>query len=269
MRDLQQNLPIAVFDSGLGGLTVLKVLAQRFPQENFLYLGDTARLPYGSKSATTIRKYLNQNIAYLKSKQVKAIVIACNSASSVIIGEKFDSTIPIYNVIQPGALKALDVTRNKKIGVIGTRATVKGKAYAGEILRLEPLAEVFQQACPLFVPLVEEGWTDDPITNLIAYRYIQPLVQTGIDTLILGCTHYPILRDTIQKVTGSGIQLVDSAVTVSELIKSDMDDHVILPSSLTERQIHIHTTDVADHFQTIANQIMSPLSISRLELVDL
>ncbi len=261
--------PIAVFDSGLGGLTVLKSLALGLPQENFVYLGDTARLPYGSKSPDQIRKLLHQNIQYLKSLQAKAIVIACNSASSVILDQQSDSVIPVYNVIRPGAEQAHIATLNKKVGIIGTRATVRGQAYLKELKKLDPEIEVFQQACPLFVPLVEEGWFDDPLTNLIAYRYIQPLVASQMDTLILGCTHYPILKESIRKVTGPNIRLIDSAQSITELIKTDLRDHVILPNEQNQKgQIKILTTDALDPFQSLAEKIMNPVSPTSFEVVD-
>lgn len=264
------DLPIAVFDSGLGGLTVLKALAQALPQENFLYLGDTARLPYGSKSLATIRRYVKQNIDFLTHQKVKAIIVACNSASTVLISEKLDCPVPLYNVIAPGAAKAAGVSASKRIGVIGTRATVKGKAYVQELCKNDSTCEVFQQACPLFVSLVEEGWVDDPITNLVAYRYIQPLMASGIDTLILGCTHYPILKTAIQKVTGSQVTLVDSAQAIAELIAGDLKDHVILPrAQKTLGQLDIMTTDNADQFEQVAKLIMNPLPLSKLSLVDI
>jgi len=261
--------PIAVFDSGLGGLTVLKSLAMGLPHENFIYLGDTARLPYGSKSPDQIRKLLNQNIQYLKKLHAKAIVIACNSASSVILDQQSDSVIPIYNVIRPGAEQAHIATLGKKVGVIGTRATIRGQAYLKELKKLDPEIEVFQQACPLFVPLVEEGWFDDPLTNLIVYRYIQPLVASQMDTLILGCTHYPILKEAIRKVTGPNVRLIDSAQAITDLIRTDLRDHVILPNEQSEPgQINILTTDALDPFQSLALKIMNPVSPSSFEVVD-
>jgi glutamate racemase len=196
---ISDSRPIGVFDSGIGGLTVLKELAHQFPHENFLYLGDTARLPYGSKSPQTIRKYSEQNIHFLQKQNVKAIVIACNTASSQVPEKELLET-PIYNVIEPGSLRALQLSNSKKIGLVATRATVQSQAYTKRIHSLEPKAEVFAQAAPLFVPLAEEGWDSDPITNLIVFRYLKPLLDENIDTLILGCTHYPLVKEKIESI---------------------------------------------------------------------
>src|SRR5665213_2683738 len=182
---------IGVFDSGVGGLTVLNALKTRWPAENFVYLADTARLPYGSKSLHTIHQYADQNVRYLAKYKVKAVVVACNSASTAILEAPLKSSIPILNVVEPGARKAVEFSAQKRIGVLGTRATVMSEAYPKAILKIAPEAAVFQQPCPLWVPLVEEGWIEDPITNLIVYRYINSMAREQVDTLILGCTHYP------------------------------------------------------------------------------
>lgn len=255
--------PIGVFDSGLGGLTVLKVLAEKFPQENFLYLGDTARLPYGNKSPNTIRKYAEQNMNYLIQQNVKAIVVACNSASSQI-PEKEWREVPVYNVIEPGAKKAVEVSTNKKIGVLGTRATINSDVYPIHIHSLDKSAEVYVQACPLFVPLAEEGWSDDPITNLVAYRYLQPMINTGVDTLVLGCTHYPILKNAIQKVMGNGVTLVDSGETIAENLAIDFAAKKIKTTAGhaapgQSREIKIALTDYSDHTRALAKTLIYPL----------
>lgn len=261
--------PIGVFDSGIGGLTVLKVLAQRFPQESFLYLGDTARLPYGSKSPQTIRRYSEQNVHYLLRQGVKAIVIACNSASSQFTESEFEG-VGVYNVIHPGSARALSLSKNKKIGVLGTRATIKSGAYAHELIRLEDQVEVFSQACPLFVPLAEEGWVEDPITNLVVFRYVQPLMKTGIDTLILGCTHYPILKSAISKVTGGQIELVDSGEAIADLIAQDIVRQHFKPARPGDSQrVEILTTDASDHFASLAKQILEPVRAHEFRVVDI
>jgi glutamate racemase len=207
---------IGVFDSGVGGLTILSALRRRWPHENFTYLADTARLPYGSKSRQTIHTYARQNVDCLLRYGVKAVVVACNSASAAILEEPLHSTVPLLNVVQPGARKALELSAQKRIGVVGTRATVLSEAYVRAIRQFQPETEVFQQACPLWVPLVEEGWVDDPVTNLIVYRYLTPLIRQQIDTLILGCTHYPALKLAIQKVAGPEVQLIDSSLGLIE-----------------------------------------------------
>jgi len=261
--------PIGVFDSGIGGLTVLKVLAQRFPQESFLYLGDTARLPYGSKSPQTIRRYSEQNVQYLLRQGVKAVVIACNSASSQFPETEFEG-VAIYNVIHPGSFKAISITKNKKIGVLGTRATVKSAAYADELIRLDDKVEVFSQACPLFVPLAEEGWDQDPITNLVAYRYVNPIVKMGVDTLILGCTHYPMLKESIRKVTGNEIELVDSGEAIADLIAQDIERFHFKPVRADAVQnIQIMTTDASEHFMNLAKSTLDPVVTHEFRVVDI
>tara|TARA_B100000749_G_scaffold280707_1_gene278090 strand:+ start:2095 stop:2883 length:789 start_codon:yes stop_codon:yes gene_type:complete len=258
--------PIAVFDSGLGGLTVLKALRQRFPQENYVYLGDTARLPYGTKSAETIKNYNYQNVSYLKKFNPKVIVVACNSASSVLSKEDF-SDVPVVGVISSAVASAVEATKNKKIGVIGTRTTIQQAAYVNQLHEKDNAIEVFQQACPLFVPLVEEGWLHDPVTNLIVYRYINSLVQAKIDTLILGCTHYPLLTQAISKVTGNEIQLIDPAEAIPNRL---VELEYIVPSSeRSPGSLHLLCTDVAHHFKQQAEAILnedSPLELERIDL---
>lgn len=261
--------PIGVFDSGIGGLTVLKELALQFPQESFLYLGDTARLPYGSKSPQTIRKYSEQNIHFLEKQNVKAIVIACNTASSQLTEKEFDG-LPIYNVIEPGSQRALELSQTGKIGVLGTRATVNSQAYTKKIHELNAKAEVFDQACPLFVPLAEEGWDSDPVTNLIVFRYLSPLLQNHIDTLILGCTYYPILKNSIARVTGSSIELVDSGEAIARWLERDFKEGRLKPNTeSTPRRIDIMTTDYSSHFAEVAHRILKPVKADDFRIVDL
>lgn len=269
MSIYSDSRPIGVFDSGIGGLTVLKELAVRFPQENFLYLGDTARLPYGSKSPQTIRKYSEQNIHFLEKQNVKAIVIACNTASSQLTEREFDG-LPIYNVIEPGSQRALEMSTSGKIGLLGTRATVNSKAYTKKIFELNPNAQVFDQACPLFVPLAEEGWDADPITNLIVYRYLKPLLDQGIDTLILGCTHYPILRMSIARASGSSIELVDSGEAIAHWLAKDFTEGRLSPNLNGDSQhIDIMTTDYSSHFTEVAHRILNPVKPNDFRIVDL
>lgn len=247
---------IGIFDSGIGGLTVLKVLHERFPQEDFLYLGDTARLPYGTKSDQTIRKYLEQNINYLLHNQVTAVIVACNSASSVL---RDDETwpVPVMGVIRPGAASALQASESLRIGVIGTRATIAGQAYDKALHRLEPRAQVWSECCPLLVPLVEEGWIRDPITNLILFRYLQPLLEHKIDTLILGCTHYPALTDSIAKIAGGRVHLIDSSMAMAE----ELQNH-FLRGQLREQKgkspgvLRVCVTDWSQTFSEVARNIL-------------
>lgn len=261
--------PIGVFDSGIGGLTVLKELAFQFPQESFLYLGDTARLPYGSKSPQTIRKYSEQNIRFLIDQGVKGVVIACNTASTQVLETEI-SGVPIYNVIDPGAKRALELSTTKRIGILGTRATIGSKAYTKKIQLYEPKADVFDQACPLFVPLAEEGWDGDPVTNLIVYRYLQPLLQHNIDTLILGCTHYPILKNSISRVTGRTVELVDSGEAIANWLHLDFSNERILKNfSNLQRTIQIMTTDFSSHFNQLALRILKPICADSFKVIDL
>jgi len=253
------NRPIGVFDSGIGGITVLRELAKNFPRESFIYLGDTARLPYGSKSAETVRKYLLQNMKFLVSKNVKAIVIACNTASTQTYENSFEGR-PIYNVIDPSAKLACKITQNKKIAVLATRATISSGAYTTKIQKILPTAEILTQACPLFVPLAEEGWYDDPITNLVAYRYLNHLKNSDIDTVVLGCTHYPLLKPAIKKIFGNHVHLVDSSVAISEQLKEDFKNDVLSAANpnpqLNNNFINIALTDFSEQFETLSNELL-------------
>ena len=222
------NRPIGVFDSGIGGLTVVKELKKKLPNENIIYLGDTARVPYGTKSKETIIRFTTESVLFLLSKNIKLIVIACNTSSSLALDVlKRNFKIPILGVIQGGAKEAVCATRNKRIGVIGTRATIESKSYEKEIKRLDPEIKVFSFSCPLFVPLVEEGFLDGKITLEIAQNYLKPLKRINIDTLILGCTHYPLLTPVIRRGLNKRVTLIDSVrqvayVTKELLLKEDL-----------------------------------------------
>ena len=255
----------------MGGLTVLKELVLAFPHENFIYLGDTARLPYGNKSASTIFKYLMQNIDFLLRQNVKAVVVACNSASSALLSiDHNDLPVPIYNVIEPGAALALSLSATKRIGVIGTASTVYQESYLRTLRNLDPETQVFQQACPLLVPLIEEGWLDDPLTNLVVHRYLQPLMAHDIDTLIMGCTHYPLLKKSIQKTTGPNVHLVHAAEAIAQSIFQDMTSQRLMRSPQSnDGQVHLLTTDSHRRFTQVASRIMAPLPIGQIEHVDI
>jgi glutamate racemase len=214
---------IGIFDSGVGGLTVYKEIARNLSEE-LIYLGDTARVPYGNKGATTVIRYALEAANFLLSKQVKLLVVACNTASSValpFLEERF--RVPVIGVIEPGARKAAAVTRNGRIGVIGTAATIGSGAYTKAIRAFRPDLEIFSQPCPLFVPLVEEGWGEHPVARLVAEEYLRPLAERGIDTLVLGCTHYPMLKKVVREVLGEDVELVDSgaetARTVADILR--------------------------------------------------
>jgi len=261
--------PIGVFDSGIGGLTVVKRLASTLLNENIIYFGDTARVPYGSKSNSTVIEYSIQNTKFLLQKNIKALVVACNTASSIAIPDlkkMFD--IPIIGMIEPGSRMALSKTHNKKIGVIGTRATIGNLAYSKEIKRMNKKAEVFEKPCPLFVPLAEEGWIKHRATYEIAEEYLKELREEEIDTLVLGCTHYPILSEVIQKVIGSKVYLIDSGVASSELIKMELEKFDLLSDSKTTGSQEYYVSDIQAKFKEVAELFLGR-EIEHVHKVDL
>ncbi len=215
--------PIGVFDSGLGGLTVVRSILRALPGEKVVYFGDTARIPYGSKSPDTVLRYSEQNIRFLKTHRVKFVVVACNTASSLALPRLRPGRIPFLGVIEPGAQAAVAITRTGVIGVIGTEGTVRSKAYPQAIHRLFPKARIFQQACPLFVPLVEEGRVRGPVVEEIARGYLRPLLSRKIDTLVLGCTHYPILKPVLQRIVGPKVRIIDSADETAKTLEMDLN----------------------------------------------
>lgn len=261
---------IGVFDSGVGGLTVLKSLATHFPKYDFIYVGDTARLPYGTKSPETIRKYSEQIMNYLLSFSVDAIVIACNTASSQV-SESFWKSTPVFNVIQPGAMTALQISQQKKIGVLGTRALINSNAYFKSLKSIDSTVQITSVACPLFVPLAEEGWSDDPITNLIAYRYLEPLRAAQVDTAILGCTHYPLLKNSIQKALGAKVQLIDSGEAISKQIENYFSHLNQNPETQHEQiqKLQIELTDYSVHTHQLCENILRPLKIQSIDVCNL
>jgi glutamate racemase len=204
--------PIGVFDSGIGGLTVLQELARRMPRENLVYFGDTAHVPYGSKSRETVTRYSLAAARFLAAQRIKALVVACNTASALALKAVADSLqVPVLGVIEPGARAAAAATHSGRVGIIGTEATIASGAYAAALGRISPGLRILGAACPLFVPLAEEGWWKDRATLLIARRYLAGLKSSGIDTLVLGCTHYPFLKGVVRRVMGPGVRLIDSA----------------------------------------------------------
>ena len=251
---------IGVFDSGIGGLTVLRELLRAFPGESFLFLGDTARLPYGSKSRQTIRRYLIQNINFLSEQSVSAVVVACNSASSVL-SETDSFNIPVLGVIEPGARLAVGASKNGKIGVLGTRATVMGEAYLRAIQRLDETVSVFQSACPLLVPLVEEGMTNDAITREMVRRYCEPLVNEKVDTAILGCTHYPVLKSVFRQVLGPDVALIESGAAIAELLR----ERTIARVGAGDGRVQIALTDFSPVFQDIAERLLADCPVREID----
>jgi len=215
---------IGIFDSGIGGLTVLKELAAALPRENTIYLGDTARVPYGIRSAETVTRYSFENTQFLLSQEIKMLVVACNTASAISLDAvKKEFPLPVIGVLEPGARAAAAATRTRKIGIIGTEATIASGAYEKAIKKLAPDIQVFSKACPLFVPLAEDGWTENDVAVLVAERYLASFRTNGIDTLVLGCTHYPLLKKVIGKAVGHGITLIDSATETAKEVASVLD----------------------------------------------
>ncbi|MEI7905991.1 MAG: glutamate racemase [Bacteroidota bacterium] len=244
--------PIGVFDSGIGGLTVVRALLEKLPNENIVYFGDTARVPYGSKSAQVVREYTQDDTDFLLSKDVKMIVVACNTVSAValdVVQKK--ANLPVTGVIIPGAEAAIHSTKNSRIGVIGTTGTVNSNAYRNELKRLSQSATVFSKACPLFVPLVEEGWMDYKATELIASEYLFPLTTEKIDTLILGCTHYPLLKKVIARVTKGMVTLIDSGEATAATVGSMLDEHDLRNRSSEQPNVQFFVSDAPEKFTSV------------------
>lgn len=255
----KNDAPIGVFDSGIGGLTVVREIMRQLPNENIVYFGDTARVPYGSKSKDTIIRYARQIIRFLKTKQVKAIVVACNTASALaldVIREEVD--IPIIGVVTPGARAAIEVTKTNKIGVIATEATIRSEIYTHIIQGVNPEITVVGKACPLFVPLVEEGFAKHKVTGEMIEYYLASIKETDIDSLILGCTHYPLLRSRIRAYMGDSINLVNPAYETAMDLKNLLEENEIVHSGLGEEHgsYSFYVSDTADKFKEFANSIL-------------
>ncbi len=263
--------PIGIFDSGMGGLTVMRALAERLPQERFLYLGDTARLPYGTKSADTVRRYALQAARALTAHQVKLVVIACNTASvSLPALQEALAPLPVIGVIEPGAEAALRAAPDGPIGVIATEGTVKGGAYVRAIHALSA-APVVQQACPLFVPMAEEGLTSGPIAEAVAHRYLDPLMARlpKPKALVLGCTHFPVLKDVIARAVGPEVTLVDSAATTAAAVARLLDARGLASNERTGEH-HFFATDAPDRFARVGEIFFgSAIDPGAVEQVDL
>jgi glutamate racemase len=248
--------PIGVFDSGVGGLTVASEIMKQLPNERIIYFGDTARVPYGNKSKKTIIKYSKQIVNFLLEKNVKAIVIACNTASALALEEiKAQVSIPVIGVVEPGAKTAASVTKNNNIGIIGTKGTISSGIYQELLNKTNPEVNVYGKACPLFVPLVEEGWINDPITFDVARRYLADFMEIDIDTLVLGCTHYPLLRDTISSVLGNRVNLVNPAFETAKTLKDVLISKGIKSHQKTSNH-EFYVSDGVDQFDTFAEGIL-------------
>jgi len=262
-----KNRPIGVFDSGIGGLTVLKEIVKEMPSEDTIYLGDTARVPYGIRSPETVTRYSLDNTRFLFSKDIKFLVVACNTASSVSLDRiKSVVPIPVIGVIEPGANAAVKATNNKKIGIIGTEATVRSDSYTRLIKAIDSDIEVSGLPCPLFVPLVEEGWTDGEIAALIAEKYLEEIKSRDIDTLILGCTHYPLLKTIIAKVMGEGVRLIDSAVEVAKEVKTILDNSGLSRTEKQNPRREFYVTDSPLRFRKVGERFLDN-KIEHIELI--
>ncbi len=257
---LHRDAPIGVFDSGVGGLTVVREIMRQIPNEKIIYFGDTARVPYGSKSRETVTRFSRQIVRFLETFQVKTIVVACNTASAYALDIlEQTSDIPMIGVVKPGARMAAEVTKNGRIGVIATEATIGSQIYAEYIRKLNKNVAIYGKACPLFVPLVEEGLLEDPVTDEIARRYLTELIDIDIDTLILGCTHYPLIRSTLGRIMGSGVTLVNPAYETARELRGMLERTGMLneePPRLGGNRYQFYVSDKADKFVTFANSII-------------
>ena len=257
------DAPVGVFDSGVGGLTVFREIARALPHQRLIYLGDSARVPYGTKSPQTVTRYTLEAANHLMQRGIKMLVVACNTATAAalpVLEERLP--IPVIGVVEPGARAAVSKTRGR-IGVIATEGTVKSRAYSIAIRRLAPNVDVIESSAPLFVPLAEEGWANTHVASEVAEIYLSPLIDAGIDTLVLGCTHYPILRGTIETVVGDAVQIVDSAETTAAAVKN-----AIGASSNGSGAYQFLVTDAEDRFRRIAAEFLEH-EIENLELVTL
>jgi glutamate racemase len=262
------NRPIGVFDSGLGGLTVVKEIMKQLPNESIIYFGDDGRTPYGTKSKQTVIKYTSQDLAFLLSMNVKLVVVACNTVSAVALPELIsDINVPVVEVINPGAKSALKKTKQGRIGIIATTATTQSGVYANAIKSLNPNVEIVSKACPLFVNLAEEGWWENDSAKMVANEYLEELRQEKIDTLVLGCTHYPMLINTIQAVMGEDVVLVNSAKELSVTLKNLLREEN-LESANEIAQYQYYTSDSVEKFKALGEMILGK-EIKNIKRVDL
>lgn len=267
--ECKKNAPIGVFDSGVGGLTVVREITRQLPEENIVYFGDTARVPYGSKSKENIIRFSEQIIRFLLTKEVKAIVIACNTASALaldVVRDEFD--IPILGVVVPGARAAVEATQNGKIGVIGTDATVRSHVYTKEIQKMKPDVTVQEKACPLFVPLVEEGFKEHAVTGEIIDHYLRSMRDSEIDAMILGCTHYPLLRSRIRAYMGDNIQIVNPAYETAMDLKKILKEQDMENPQKTQGHCEFYVSDAAEKFKSFANSVM-PFDIESTRVIQI
>lgn len=265
---VEQQAPIGVFDSGVGGLTVVRQIETRLPAESVLYLGDTARVPYGTKSPETVIRYARACADFLTAQDIKLMVVACNTASAFGMEALRDHLdIPVLGVIEPGARAAVAATHNGRIGVIGTAGTVRSGRYAAVLRGLDPALEVHSRACPLFVPLAEEGWTAGEVPRSVARAYLEPLLARGIDTLVLGCTHYPLLKAVIGEIAGEAVTLVDSAAETAVAVQATLESMELCSSSPLVPRFRFFVSDAPEMFMQVGKRFLGH-SLQETEWVD-
>lgn len=274
---MDRNLPIGIFDSGVGGLTVYRALHERLPDEHFIYLGDTARVPYGTKSLNTVERYAIENARFLESRGIKLLVVACNTASALALPAIRSAVkVDVVGVIEPGAAAAVAIASGKSIGVIATEATVQSAAYSAAIARLDASVEVIEQACPLFVSLAEEGWADTSVAESVAAQYLSRFEANSLGALVLGCTHYPILENVISRTLKSAVPLIDSGEAAATEVQSLLESRELArPAEQQpdrERQLcddldHFYVTDAAQRFAKVAERFLG-VAPSVLEAVE-
>ena len=261
--------PIGVFDSGIGGLTVVRELLHQLPHESLIYFGDTARVPYGNKSPATVRRYAGEILDFLLGRDVKMVVVACNTASAHALEElQRLSPVPVEGVILPGAQAAAQATRSGRVGVIGTAGTIASGAYERAIHEHKGTVAVVAKACPLFVPLVEEGWLNHPATRLVAETYLRELWEHDIDTLVLGCTHYPLLKGLLAGVLGPGITLIDSAEETARAVARRLADSTLHAPRTAEANVHFVVSDAPEQFKKVGKRFLGE-RVRDIELVTL
>lgn len=275
---MNRNLPIGIFDSGVGGLTVYRALHERLPNERFVYLGDTARVPYGTKSLATVERYAVENSKFLEAHGIKLLVVACNTASALALPAIRKAVrVPVIGVIEPGSRAAVEVAAGRNIGVIATEATVNSGAYGKAIAAFRDSGEVFERACPLFVPLAEEGWANTDVARIVAKEYLSDFNKSSIDALVLGCTHYPILSDIIAETVGNGITLIDSGAATATDVESLLETLALTHDepvglyqerSLCDDLDHFYVTDAAERFAKVAERFLGSAP-SILEAVEI
>lgn len=265
------NAPIGVFDSGLGGLTAVRQLLKAMPNEKIIYFGDTGRVPYGSRSDSTIRRYALQDAKFLLKHKVKMIVAACGTVSSVAVNLKNDLPVPFTGVVAPTCFAAVKATKNKKIGVIGTSATINSHSYKNTIGRFDPDICVVERDCPLFVPLVENGFIDrdDPVLRLVAEKYLDDIIKAGVDTVILGCTHYPIIKDAISAVTGAGVTLIDSGRETALYAEKILRENNLLTHGKQQGDCEFYVSDAPEGFEKIAGVFLGENVKHKVEQINI